>query len=69
MGDSARQWDIFLTAKEAIPPEVLSRANSPLDDLTYLELESYLTDVSQFRDPAFYIFQNSASGATLSCRW
>ena len=57
MGDIAWHRDIFLNTREAIPPEVLNRAKLTLDDLTYLELGNYLTDVSQFRGaPVFYIF-------------
>ncbi|MEU4295194.1 hypothetical protein AB0E63_43835 [Kribbella sp. NPDC026596] len=56
MGDISRHRDIFLFTRETVPPAVLDGARLTADDLTYLELGNYLTDVSQFRDPVTYIF-------------
>jgi hypothetical protein len=56
MGDISRHRDIFLNTREAIPGELLAKCKLAADDLTYLELGNYLTDVSQFRDPVMYIF-------------
>lgn len=56
MGDIARHRDIFLNTQKALPAAVLSRAGLSASDLTYLELGNYLTDVSQFRDPVFYMY-------------
>ena len=56
MGDISRHRDIFLNTRDAIPPELLAKCKLSPDDLTYLELGNYLTDVSQFRDPVMYIF-------------
>lgn len=56
MGDISRHRDIFLNTRGAIPRELLSSNGFAEGDLTYLELGNYLTDVSQFRDPVFYIF-------------
>jgi hypothetical protein len=56
MGDISRHRDIFFNTREAIPPLLLNKCRIAADDLTYLELGNYLTDVSQFRDPVTYIF-------------
>ncbi|TDD61506.1 hypothetical protein E1263_07335 [Kribbella antibiotica] len=56
MGDISRHRDIFLFTRETVPAAVLDNAKLTADDLTYLELGNYLTDVSQFRDPVTYIF-------------
>lgn len=56
MGDISRHRDIFLNTRDAIPPSLLGRCKIKSDDLTFLELGNYLTDVSQFRDPVTYIF-------------
>lgn len=56
MGDISRHRDIFLFTRGNIPPQVLGGARVTSEDLTYLELGNYLTDVSQFRDPVTYIF-------------
>lgn len=56
MGDIARHRDIFLNSRDALPPELLERCKLTVDDLTYLELGNYFTDVSQFRDPVYYVF-------------
>jgi len=56
MGDISRHRDIFLFTRETVPAAVLDNAKLGVDDLTYLELGNYLTDVSQFRDPVTYIF-------------
>jgi hypothetical protein len=56
MGDISRHRDIFLNTREATPAILLNKCRIAADDLTYLELGNYLTDVSQFRDPATYIF-------------
>ncbi|GAA1715860.1 hypothetical protein GCM10009745_75400 [Kribbella yunnanensis] len=56
MGDISRHRDIFLFTRETVPVAFLDNANLAADDLTYLELGNYLTDVSQFRDPVTYIF-------------
>ncbi len=53
MGGTA---NIFLNTQEAVPLDVLGRCRLTRDDLTYLELGNYFTDVSQFRDPVFYLF-------------
>ena len=55
MGDISRHRDIFLNTQEAIPRALLDRCGIA-NELTYLELGNFLTDVSQFRDPVFYIF-------------
>ena len=56
MGDIARHRDIFLNTQGAVPLDLLSRCRLSRDDLTYLELGNYFTDVSQFRDPVFYLY-------------
>lgn len=56
MGDISRHRDIFLNTRDAIPTSLLDRCKITTDDLTFLELGNYLTDVSQFRDPVTYIF-------------
>ena len=56
MGDIARHRDIFLNTREAVPLDLLSRCRLSRDELTYLELGNYFTDVSQFRDPVFYLY-------------
>lgn len=56
MGDISRHRDIFLFTRETVPAAFLDNAKLVADDLTYLELGNYLTDVSQFRDPVTYIF-------------
>jgi len=56
VGDVSRHRDIFLFARDAVPTQVLGAVHLTRDDLTYLELGNYLTDVSQFRDPVTYIF-------------
>ncbi len=56
MGDISRHRDIFLFTRETVPVAFLDNAKLTADDLTYLELGNYLTDVSQFRDPVTYIF-------------
>ena len=56
MGDIARHRDIFLNTREGVPADVLARCGFTPADLTYLELGNYFTDVSQFRDPVFYLF-------------
>jgi hypothetical protein len=56
MGDIARHRDIFLNTRDAVPLDLLGRCRLSRDDLTYLELGNYFTDVSQFRDPVFYLF-------------
>ena len=56
MGDISRHRDIFLFTRESVPAPVLDGVRLTQDDLTYLELGNYLTDVSQFRDPVTYIF-------------
>ena len=55
MGDIARHRNIFLNTREALPPLLLDRAGVKREDLTYLEMGNFLTDVSQFRDPVWYI--------------
>ena len=55
MGDIARHRDIYLNTRDAIPGALLDAASITRGDLTYLELGNYLTDVSQFRDPVWYI--------------
>lgn len=56
MGDISRHRDIFLNTREAIATSLLDKCKLREADLTYLELGNFLTDVSQFRDPVFYIF-------------
>ena len=56
MGDISRHRDIFLFTRETVPAALLDSVRLTVDDLTYLELGNYLTDVSQFRDPVTYIF-------------
>jgi hypothetical protein len=56
MGDISRHRDIFLNTREVTPPGLLAKCKLGVGDLTYLEIGNYLTDVSQFRDPVFYIF-------------
>jgi hypothetical protein len=56
MGDISRHRDIFLNTREVIPASLLAKCKLGVADLTYLEMGNYLTDVSQFRDPVFYIF-------------
>ncbi len=56
MGDVSRHRDIFLSSRNAVPTTLLGQAKVSRDDLTYVELGNYLTDVSQFRDPVTYIF-------------
>ena len=56
MGDISRHRDIFLFTRQTVPAALLDGARLSADDLTYLELGNYLTDVSQFRDPVTYIF-------------
>ncbi|MFK4084814.1 hypothetical protein ACI2LF_11930 [Kribbella sp. NPDC020789] len=56
MGDISRHRDIFLFTRQSVPAAALGNAKLAADDLTYLELGNYLTDVSQFRDPVTYIF-------------
>lgn len=56
MGDVSRHRDIFLASREAVPAALLGQARLSRDDLTYVELGNYLTDVSQFRDPVTFIF-------------
>jgi hypothetical protein len=56
MGDIARHRDIYLNTRDAVPLDLLSRCHLSRDDLTYLELGNYFTDVSQFRDPVFYLY-------------
>ena len=56
MGDISRHRDIFLFTRESVPAALLDSVRLTADDLTYLELGNYLTDVSQFRDPVTYIF-------------
>src|SRR6188508_1293470 len=56
MGDISRHRDIFLNTRDAIPSDLLGRCRLSRGDLTYLELGNYFTDVSQFRDPVFYLY-------------
>ncbi len=56
MGDISRHRDIFLFTRESVSAGLLDAAKIGRDDLSYLELGNYLTDVSQFRDPVTYIF-------------
>jgi hypothetical protein len=56
MGDISRHRDIFLNTRDAIPTTLLDRCKIKADEMTFLELGNYLTDVSQFRDPVTYIF-------------
>lgn len=56
MGDISRHRDIFLFTRGSVPADLLARSQLTANDLTYLELGNYLTDVSQFRDPVVYIF-------------
>ncbi|RYY55173.1 MAG: hypothetical protein EOO05_19695, partial [Chitinophagaceae bacterium] len=56
MGDISRHRDIFLNTREGIPASLLDKCKLKRNDLTYLEMGNYLTDVSQFRDPVMYIF-------------
>jgi hypothetical protein len=56
LGDISRHRDIFLNTRAVTPPALLAKCKLSAADLTYLELGNYLTDVSQFRDPVFYIF-------------
>ena len=60
MGDISRHRNIFFNTRGAIPPALLSAAHVSATDLTYLELGNYFTDVSQFRDPVFYIFSKQS---------
>lgn len=55
MGDIARHRNIFLNTREQLPPLLLDRVGVKREDLTYLEMGNFLTDVSQFRDPVWYI--------------
>ena len=56
MGDISRHRDIYFHTREVTPADLLARCNLSRNELTYLELGNYLTDVSQFRDPVTYIF-------------
>lgn len=56
MGDISRHRDIFLNTQDSIPTSLLDKCKLGAEDLTYLEMGNYLTDVSQFRDPVTYIF-------------
>ncbi len=55
MGDIARHRNIYFNTRDAIPRALLDRASIRYEDLTYLEYGNFLTDVSQFRDPVWYI--------------
>ncbi|MCP5074197.1 MAG: hypothetical protein GY947_13025 [Rhodobacteraceae bacterium] len=55
MGDIARHRNIYFEIRNAIPPRVLDAAGITRKDLTYLEFGNFMTDVSQFRDPVWYI--------------
>jgi hypothetical protein len=55
MGDIARHRNIYFNTRGAIPPRVLDAAGVTRKDLTYLEFGNFMTDVSQFRDPVWYI--------------
>ena len=56
MGDIGRHRNIFFNTREAIPADLLAKCQLTRNDLTFVELGNYLTDVSQFRDPVSYIF-------------
>src|SRR5262245_16802749 len=45
-----------MNTRKVIPRSLLDKGRITEEDLTYLELGNYLTDVSQFRDPVVYIF-------------
>lgn len=55
MGDIARHRNIFFNIRDAIPPSLLDKASISRTELTYLEFGNFMTDVSQFRDPVWYI--------------
>src|SRR5688572_15673252 len=56
MGDISRHRDIYLNTREAIPVPLLEKSKVSRNDLTYVELGNFFTDISQFRDPVMYIF-------------
>ncbi|WP_226663239.1 hypothetical protein [Microbulbifer aggregans] len=55
MGDIARHRNIYFNTRDTIPRRLLDRASIRHEDLTYIEYGNFLTDVSQFRDPVWYI--------------
>ncbi|MDP9794679.1 hypothetical protein J2S43_003191 [Catenuloplanes nepalensis] len=56
MGDVSRHRDIFLFTRDSMPDQLLTQSRLTRDDLSFLEIGNYLTDVSQFRDPVTFIF-------------